>query len=1176
MEDLPDELRTPPVALASLVGCPELHASITAHLHAEQPPINALALPDFSKISIFTRTQKDNSLPAQPVGGILKQDWLSKHRTRVPSVVAALFSSDHVSGDPAQWLQVCNDLENLKGVVKERNIKLAVVVVAQSSSKDEISEDRMLALRKRAEVDSKNVIVFIADDPLELKQSLNRLRNTLAELGSLYYRDEGRRIKGRLEKKNFSSIELHIRYSFKVAVFAEFRRDWPEALRLYQDAYYSLREMVGTSTRLPPVQRLVEIRTVSEQIHFKVSTLLLHGGKIAEAIIWFRQHMNAYEKLVGEPNVSFIHCEWLSRQYLVFAELLETSSASIQNLSSAVSGNADKLTEWEFSPAYYYQSAAQHLKEKCSFMELAISAFGTAAEVDESDDSVVHSVYVGQFARLVELGEILTMQPLTDEEFVRHVLSERKKDRDSLDVIDLFRKSFEIYDKYKALRMASYCGFQIGKAYFTLKDFSNAKQAFENVASLYRQEGWVVMLWDVLGHLRECSRRIGSVKDFIEHSLEMAAMPVSNNASIDPLKDQGPAGPPSLIQRELIHKEVLGVVRGESQIPLGEENNHLKVTDDCPLYVDIDLLSPLRVVLLASVAFHEQLVKPGAPTKITISLLTHMPLNTEIDQLEIRFNQSECNFIIVNGQRPQLAAISRVQPGHRVETALTLEVVTNKWLRLTYDIKSEQSGKLECIYVIARIGPHFSICCRAESPASMNDLPLWKFEDRVESIPTKDPSLAFSGQKAVQVEEPDPQVDLKLDPSGPALVGENFVVPVSITSKGHSIHSGELKINLVDTKGGGLLSPREVVTSSGDNLHVELVGISGQECQVDRHAGSDSIQKIQPSFGLVSVPVLEEGQSWSCKLIIRWNRPKPIMLYVSLAYIPHSSETTTQKFHVHKSLEIEGKSAVKITHSYMLPYRRDPLLPSMLKAPKDLSQVTLLPLKETSMLIVTAKNCADLPLRLLSVSIESETDNTCTVRQKDEGALGSALLVPGEEFKKIFAVIPEVNLPRLAMGTVCLRWTRDCVHKEENDSDSLSPEVLTRQRLPDINVELAPLIINLECPPHAVLGTPFTYSIRIINRTPLLQEINYSLADCQGFVLSGPHVDTILVQPKCEHILSFKLVPLLSGSQQLPRASIISVRYSAGFQPSTAASSVFVFPSEPQFNRPRFGSVAAE
>lgn len=115
MEEYPEEMRTPPVALVSLVGCPELHPSISTHLHSDQPPINTLALPDFSKISIMAKTPKDNpSSNSGPPGGILKRDWLLKHRTRVPAVVAVLISSDHVSGDPAQWLQVCTDLENLK------------------------------------------------------------------------------------------------------------------------------------------------------------------------------------------------------------------------------------------------------------------------------------------------------------------------------------------------------------------------------------------------------------------------------------------------------------------------------------------------------------------------------------------------------------------------------------------------------------------------------------------------------------------------------------------------------------------------------------------------------------------------------------------------------------------------------------------------------------------------------------------------------------------------------------------------------------------------------------------------------------------------------------------------------------------------------------------------------
>ncbi|KAG8387391.1 hypothetical protein BUALT_Bualt02G0016400 [Buddleja alternifolia] len=414
MEEYPEELRTPPVALACLVGCSEVHALITDHLHSQQHPMNTIALPDFSKISVIPPKKPPRDV-AEPVGGIMRRDWLSKHRTRIPAVVAALFSSHDVSGDPAQWLQVCTDLENLKATIRGRNIKLVVVVVTLSGHKDNTSEDRMIALRKRAEVDSKNLIIFVPDDELELKQSLSRhvalimLSTAFAELANIYYRDEGRRIKVRVEKKSFSSMELNVRYCFKVAVYAEFRRDWLEALKLYEDAYHALREMVGTSTRLPPIQRLVEIKTIAEQLHFKMSTLLLHGGKVVEAIVWFRQHTANYRKLVGAPEVIFLHWEWLSRQYLVFAQLLETSSANVLLVPSMASVPADKPTEWEFHPAYYYQLAASYLKEKSVCLEFALSMSEDVGPIDGSE-SVVASAYLGQFSRLLEHEDTCIMQ----------------------------------------------------------------------------------------------------------------------------------------------------------------------------------------------------------------------------------------------------------------------------------------------------------------------------------------------------------------------------------------------------------------------------------------------------------------------------------------------------------------------------------------------------------------------------------------------------------------------------------------------------------------------------------------------------------------------------------------------------------------------------------------------
>ncbi|KAJ8643617.1 hypothetical protein MRB53_005365 [Persea americana] len=1166
MEDYGEELRTPPVALVCLVGFPDLHQTISSFLHSEQPPINTLALPDFSKITLFARKNKESRDASRPMG-ILKREWLAKHRTKVPAIVAALFGSDQVSGDPAQWAHVCNDLDNLKAEIRGRNIKLVVVLV-QSSLKDEVSEDRMIALRKRAEIDSKYLVVFDVvfdqNDPSEIGQSLNRLASIFAELSNAYYREEGRRIKTRIERKSFSSIELNIRYCFKVAVYAEFRRDWVEALRFYEDAYHALREMIGMSTRLPPIQRLVEIKSVAEQLHFKVSTLLLHGGKVIEAITWFRQHIAYYERLVGSPEVVFLHWEWMSRQFLAFAELLETSSLTVPSGAASLDSSGRLLTDWEFRPAYYYQLAAHYLREKRYFLDLALSASEIsehhqgADAIQSSAESVIPSIYVGQFARLLDQSDTYSMQVLTDPEYVFYALAEGKRFQDSSEIIVLLRKSFETYNNLNAQRMASYCGNRMAREYFFAGDLVNAKQLFSGIMGLYRQEGWVTLLWGVLGFLRECSRKLGSQRDFIEFSLEMAALPVSSIAETESSNWRGecsPAGPPSLKRREEIQKEVFGLLRGESKWIS-------TITEDQPLRLEIDHVSSLRAVFLASVAFHDQAIKVDTSTMVTVSLLTQLPHAVEVDQIEIQFNQSECNFTIMNEQKADLGGSPSEEKALRVERLPNLTLVTNKWLKLTYNVKSGQSGKLECLSVIVKIGQRFSICCLAESPASMEDLPLWKFEDRVETFPTKDPGLAFTGQKFMQVEEPETQVDLVLGTSGPALVGEDFVVPVTVASKGHAVCSGELKINIVDTRGGGLVSPREYETFSSDDLHVELLGASGSPAEDESRLGADNIKKIQQSFGLLSIPFLNLGETWSGSLEIRWHRAKSIMLFVSLGYSP-SNEETAPKLNVHKSLKIDGKTPFVISHHHTMPFRRDPLLLSGIESAPDSDPLTTLALDETSILILSVRNCTEVQLRLISISIElDENDTECSCAPRYPGTSSTDLspIVPGEEFRRIFLITPRVSSPKVSVGTVHLTWMRD----SELEQPTLST-VVTKHKLPDIKVEKAPVIVILECPPHAILGVPFSFYVRIQNHTKLPQEIKYLLTDSPSFLSSGPRDGSTIVLPNSEHILGYKLVPLASGQQQLPRVTVTSVRYSAGLSPSLSACTVFVFPSEPHF-----------
>jgi hypothetical protein len=103
-------------------------------------------------------------------------------------------------------------------------------------------------------------------------------------------------------------------------------------------------------------------------------------------------------------------------------------------------------------------------------------------------------------------------------------------------------------------------------------------------------------------------------------------------------------------------------------------------------HLDIDQINPLRMVLTASVAFHDQSVKPGSPLLISVSLLSHLPSPVLVDQLEVQFNQSDCNFVIHSTHEDSPPLDSNLH-GQVVE-ATSLTLLTNKWMRLTHEIKS--------------------------------------------------------------------------------------------------------------------------------------------------------------------------------------------------------------------------------------------------------------------------------------------------------------------------------------------------------------------------------------------------------------------------------------------------------------------------------------------------------
>ena len=281
----------------------------------------------------------------------------------------------------------------------------------------------------------------------------------------------------------------------------------------------------------------------------------------------------------------------------------------------------------------------------------------------------------------------------TDSEYLYHAVRQERIFPHSATAITHFKRAYEQYKLIQASRMGYYIASEMGREYFHAREYKNAKQLFETVAGMYRQESWVALLWATLGFLRECARQLGLLQEYIEYSLEMASLPTTGDYDETEqekkrgfTREVGPAGPLSHTQRKEVFIDLLKLLHGtQSVLPPREGETGLEVKESTPVILNIDLASPLRSVLAVCASFHDTTIKPGVVTSLTLSLLTHLPVVLDLKELEVHFNQSSCNFVLTcNKDVDNLDDLT--QENAQTKKGYDLHLEPNKWKRFTVDI----------------------------------------------------------------------------------------------------------------------------------------------------------------------------------------------------------------------------------------------------------------------------------------------------------------------------------------------------------------------------------------------------------------------------------------------------------------------------------------------------------
>ncbi|KAM3571497.1 hypothetical protein VYU27_006473 [Nannochloropsis oceanica] len=210
-------------------------------------------------------------LEGYTVGGLVKQNWIKKHVSQLPSAAILLAPFDN-SWSAAEWgrreLVLWQDMERLRQQVGPRDVRIFVVLIRRAGLPSGMSvgdaaedaresEERLVAFRRRTPpVFEAGKMVYVLQYPQDLQPSapgLRRMYKHVRDLSSGYYFLHGKRVKRWESALNrHAQLPLIVRYRFKQAFWYEFMGHAEKALKHFRKTFDALIELQAGWSNLNP------------------------------------------------------------------------------------------------------------------------------------------------------------------------------------------------------------------------------------------------------------------------------------------------------------------------------------------------------------------------------------------------------------------------------------------------------------------------------------------------------------------------------------------------------------------------------------------------------------------------------------------------------------------------------------------------------------------------------------------------------------------------------------------------------------------------------------------------------------------------------------------------------------------------------------------------------------
>ncbi|EFA83918.1 DUF1683 family protein [Heterostelium album PN500] len=1056
--------------------------------------------------------------------GILRANWIHKHTVSIPSVISLFLQWPDDKSPKAQEL-IMSQIDTVKANIKQRNIKLIVVVVTSTPNVD-VSDERFNLVRRRADVDPK---YFLFLNKLEMKGFVKKWEKLALELADLHYKEECQSSKSQISKSTHTF--LLIRYHFKIAYYSEFRIDMNTALKYYAFAYHSLKDWKPNNDTKGI--RFAELRTVASFLNFKICKLFLWSNNLNEAIQQFEKHIRLFKLYQGPDEKEFNHCAWLSREYQIFAELLDMCPNTNKALFSA-------------NPGFYYQTAAKYVDERRKYFKAVADRYrNTPSVVKFKESKQRHDLsilqYVGQPPPDVAHPLELVSKPAGKDEdesddFYRLVAIELQANYTSA-IIDLLSRAYEQANQHQNLRIISYVESLIANEYFYgSNQYELALKFYNKNAITYRREKWWVLLTYTLAMCLKCVHMLNLPTNYIGYAMDLLSPDLTNSKE----------------QRSSIQQSLLYVLTNPTKLT---PNIQLVSTLD----VNMDHNHPLincRVQFPNSIAFSH------SKTEIFVVIESHFPNAIRFSRLRTIFSDSSYNKVINESK----AITDPIESNLKMnEERKDLVFLPDESRIFSFTLNTREKAELECQTVILELG---------NGPTSINfrwNISEWaiKSDESEREIYNEvvDPPLPIqsSQQLAIKKDQIDPKTIVKPDPykkflerssirildhesliqikcnhTPPAIINEFYQIELELINNDKEITSGSITFDFQQQQQAHNLIDKGIYSEPNKN---------------------NPLSRLE-------LPHISERTSFKKKFYIYSSQIDEIKLVINVSY-----ET--------KANEISHASKIFIFPVQIGFLTQFQFFNSNFQL-NDMYDGNIVA-KEPLLLLCDIKTNLPFNVNILRTTLEinnisQATLNPLSGEDADASAVPVAQLLsssnqnlPTYELSKDnnyscwFNLIPLITGESLSLGSLNIEWSRKS--SSNNDNASSSPKITSSLpiQLPHMRIATNPFVTHVKVPASGTVGVPITHSISIYNNTNFLQEFDLLVINAPSFggsdspfLFSGDKNSTFSIHPESTHEIKHVLLPLVAGKHPLPHFKIASKRFNKEL-PKTKNPNEFLF-----------------